>query len=160
MTRGVLPLAVLLLMTIVLIPGPSAAQTPSPEGQTFTFPWPPDWVARGKYQKMILKGVTGFNPGQWDVHACGTLPDCLMPSSPQFNGLVYHDPVNPDRIVCDLCESWTVSRDGRTYTFRLRQAQWQDGQPVTAADIKFSLDRIVEPNAIRVRTGVLRSFYE
>ena len=63
MTRGVLPLAVLLLMTIVLIPGPSAAQTPSPEGQTFTFPWPPDWVARGKYQKMILKGVTGFNPG-------------------------------------------------------------------------------------------------
>lgn len=159
MTR-VLSLAVLLLVTIVMAAGPSAAQTPSSEGQTFTFPWPPDWVARGKYQKMILKGVTGFNPGQWDVHACGTLPDCLMPSSPQFNGLVYHDPVNPDRIVCDLCESWTVSRDGRTYTFRLRQAQWHDGQPVTAADIKFSLDRIVEPNAIRVRTGVLRAFYE
>jgi ABC-type transport system substrate-binding protein len=160
MTRGVLPLAVLLLIIIAVVPGPSAAQTPTPEGQTFTFPWPPDWVARGKYQKMILKGVTGFNPGQWDVHACGTLPDCLMPSSPQFNGLVYHDPVNPDRIVCDLCESWTVSRDGKTYTFRLRQAQWHDGQSVTAADIKFSLDRITEPNAIRVRTGVLRSFYE
>ena len=160
MTRGVLPLAVLLLMIVGAVPGPSAAQTPSPEGQTFTFPWPPDWVARGKHQKMILRGVTGFNPGQWDVHACGTLPDCLMPSSPQFNGLVYHDPVNPDRIVCDLCESWTVSRDGRAYTFRLRQAQWHDGRPVTAEDVKFSLDRIVEPNAIRVRTGVLRTFYE
>ena len=144
----------LLLTMIAMVAAPSGAQTSSPEGQTFTFPWPPDWVARGKYQKMILRGITGYNPGQWDVHACGTLPDCLMPSSPQFNGLVYHDPVNPDRIVCDLCESFTVSRDGKTYTFRLRQAQWHDGQPVTAADIKFSLDRIVEPNAIRVRTGV------
>jgi peptide/nickel transport system substrate-binding protein len=150
----------LLLVIIAVVPAPAAAQTPSPEGQTFAFPWPPDWVARGKYQKMILRGVTGFNPGQWDVHACGTLPDCLMPSGPQFNGLVYHNPVNPDEIVCDLCESWTVSRDGKTYTFRLRQAQWHDGQPVTAEDIKFSLDRITEPGAIRVRTGVLRTFYE
>ncbi len=115
----------LLLVIIAVVPAPAAAQTPSPEGQTFAFPWPPDWVARGKYQKMILRGVTGFNPGQWDVHACGTLPDCLMPSGPQFNGLVYHNPVNPDEIVCDLCESWTVSRDGKTYTFRLRQAQFR-----------------------------------
>jgi peptide/nickel transport system substrate-binding protein len=53
-----------------------------------------------------------------------------------------------------------VSRDGKSYTFRLRQAQWHDGHPVTAEDIKFSLDRIVEPGAIRVRTGVLRTFYE
>jgi peptide/nickel transport system substrate-binding protein len=108
---------------------------------------------------MVLRGIIGFNPGQWDVQACGTLPDCLMPSGPLFNGLVYHDPVNPDEIICDLCESWTVTPDGKTYTFRLREAQWHDGQPVTAEDIKFSLDRIVEPGAIRVRTGVLRTFY-
>jgi peptide/nickel transport system substrate-binding protein len=158
----VLPIALLLPLVIGVARAPSAtpAATSSPEGQTFTFPWPPEWVARGKHQKMVLRGITGFNPGQWDVHACGTLPDCLMPSSPQFNGLVYHDPVNPDEIVCDLCESWTVSPDGKTYTFRLRQAQWHDGRPVTADDIKFSLDRITEPGAIRVRTGVLRTFYE
>jgi ABC-type transport system substrate-binding protein len=111
--------------------GLAAAATPTltaaPEEQTFSFPWPPEWVAHGKYQKMILRGITGFNPGQWDVQACGTLPDCLMPSSPQFNGLVYHNPVNPDEIVCDLCDSWTVSADSKTYTFRLRQALWQDG---------------------------------
>jgi peptide/nickel transport system substrate-binding protein len=153
-------ISIVLALFVIIGAGPAAAQTQAPDGQTFNFPWPPDWVARGKYQKMILKGVTGFNPGQWDVHACGTLPDCLMPAGPQFNGLVYHNPVNPDEIVCDLCESFTVSRDGKTYTFRIRQAQWHDGQPVTAEDIKFSLDRIVEPGAIRVRTGVLRSFYE
>ena len=159
-SRGSVLLSSLLLALSAAVAAPSAAQTPSAEGQTFSFPWPPDWVARGKYQKMILRGVTGYNPGQWDVHACGTLPDCLMPSGPQFNGLVYHNPVNPDEIVCDLCESWTMSRDGKTYTFRLRQAQWHDGQSVTAEDIKFSLDRITEPGAIRVRTGVLRTFYE
>src|SRR3989449_4260938 len=160
--KGVVPISLLLLLIFSVAHAPAATPTPTPalEGQTFTFPWPPEWVARGKYQKMVLRGITGFNPGQWDVHACGTLPDCLMPASPQFNGLVYHNPMNPDEIVCDLCESWTVSRDGKTYTFQLRQAQWHDGQPVTAEDIKFSLDRITEPGAIRVRTGVLRAFYE
>jgi peptide/nickel transport system substrate-binding protein len=155
-----IPLLLLLIFSVARAPAATPPPTPAPEGQTFTFPWPPEWVARGKYQKMVLRGITGTNPGQWDVHACGTLPDCLMPSSPQFNGLVYHNPVNPDEIVCDLCDSWTVSPDGKTYTFHLRQAQWHDGQPVTAADIKFSLDRIVEPGAIRVRTGVFRTFYE
>ena len=160
--KGVVLIAALFLLIVSVPRAPAATPTPTAalEGQTFTFPWPPEWVARGKYQKMVLRGITGFSPGQWDVQACGSLPDCLMPSSPQFNGLVYHNPVNPDEIVCDLCDSWTVSPDGKTYTFRLRQAQWHDGQPVTAEDIKFSLDRITEPGAIRVRTGVLRTFYE
>jgi peptide/nickel transport system substrate-binding protein len=159
--QGVLPIALsfLLLLSVARASAAPPTPTPGPEGQTFSFPWPPAWVAQGKYQKMVLKGIIGFSPGQWDVQACGTLPDCLMPSGPQFNGLVYHNPVNPDEIVCDLCESWTVSPDGKAYTFRLREAQWHDGQPVTAEDIKFSLDRIVEPGAIRVRTGVLRTFY-
>src|SRR5262245_4030192 len=152
--KGVVPMALLLLLIVSVerVPADSPTPTSALEGQTFTFPWPPEWVARGKYQKMVLRGVTGFSPGQWDVQACGTLPDCLMPSGLQFNGLVYHNPVKPDEIVCDLCESWTVSPDGKTYTFRLRQAQWHDGKPVTAEDIKFSLDRITEPGAIRVRT--------
>jgi peptide/nickel transport system substrate-binding protein len=154
------PLLCLLIINPTFVPAATLAQPAESAGQTFSFPWPPDWVARGKHQKMVLRGITAFSPGQWDVQACGSLPDCLMPSSPQFNGLVYHNPVKPDEIVCDLCDSWTVSPDGKTYTFRLREAQWHDGQPVTAEDIKFSLDRITEPGAIRVRTGVLRTFYE
>jgi peptide/nickel transport system substrate-binding protein len=160
--RGVLPIALsfLVLLSVARAPAAPPTPTPGPEGQTFFFPWPPDWVAQGKHQKMVLRGIIASNPGEWDVQACGTLPGCLMPAGPQFNGLVYHNPVNPDDIVCDLCESWTVSPDGTTYTFRLREAQWHDGKPVTAEDIKFSLDRITEPGAIRVRTGVLRTFYE
>lgn len=44
-----------------------------------------------------------------------------------------------------LAEKWDVSRDGRTYTFRLREALFHNGQPVTAADVKWSWERILKP---------------
>ena len=38
-------------------------------------------------------------------------------------------------------ESWTVSDDGLTYTFTLRENRWDDGTPVTAADYAYALRR-------------------
>ena len=141
---------------------PTSVPTAAPEaaGQTFSFPAMPAWVANGKYQPMIFQGINGTNPGHWDVHSCGSLASCLTPSSLQFNGLVYHDPNDPIELICDLCESWEVSADGMAYTFKLREANWHDGRAVTAEDIKFSLDRIVDPDAIRSRTGAMKTFYE
>lgn len=40
-------------------------------------------------------------------------------------------------------ESWTVSDDQKTYTFRLRDAQWSDGRPVTAEDFRWSWLRVL-----------------
>ena len=141
---------------------PTSVPTAIPEiaGLTFEFPLVPEWVSKGKYQAMVLEGVNRTNPGQWDVHSCGSLSSCLHPSSLQFNGLVHHDPSNPIEIVCDLCESWEVSADGAIYTFKIRDAVWHDGEPVTAADIQYSFDRIVLPDAGRARTAPLRNFYE
>ena len=43
-------------------------------------------------------------------------------------------------------ESWTVSADGRTYTFRLRSGcRWSNGDPVVAADFAAALRRLVDP---------------
>jgi peptide/nickel transport system substrate-binding protein len=40
-----------------------------------------------------------------------------------------------------LATDWTISEDGRVYTFSLRQdAVWSDGKPITATDVKFSFD--------------------
>lgn len=41
-----------------------------------------------------------------------------------------------------LAETWDISGDGKTYTFHLRDAQFSDGSPITAADVAFSLERI------------------
>ena len=51
------------------------------------------------------------------------------------------------RLVPGLAESYAVSPDGRTFTFELRrEAVWQDGTPVTAADAVFTLNKIVDPD--------------
>ena len=43
--------------------------------------------------------------------------------------------------VGDLAQSWGVSQDGTIYNVVLRSdARWQDGQPVTALDVTFTID--------------------
>jgi len=44
-----------------------------------------------------------------------------------------------------LAESWEISDDGKTYTFHLRDAEWSDGEPITAGDAVFALRRVLEP---------------
>lgn len=61
-----------------------------------------------------------------------------------FSGLVRLDAnleVQPD-----LAAGWTVSPDGRTYTFSLRpDARFADGRPITAEDVRYSLERATDP---------------
>jgi len=52
------------------------------------------------------------------------------------------------RFVPALAVSWQVGDGGRTYTFSLdSQARWEDGSPVTSQDVKFTLERVLDPKA-------------
>lgn len=45
-----------------------------------------------------------------------------------------------------VAESWSAAPDGKTYTFKLRSGiTFHDGSPLTAEDVKYSLDRILDP---------------
>jgi ABC-type transport system substrate-binding protein len=57
-----------------------------------------------------------------------------------FGGLVTLD--KDLKVQPDLAESWEISPDGKVYTFKLRKnALFHDGKPVTAEDVKYSLER-------------------
>lgn len=52
-----------------------------------------------------------------------------------------------------LAESWTVSPDRLTYTFKLRSGvTWHDGKPFTSEDVKFSIEKVVMPFHSRGKT--------
>src|SRR5439155_24966674 len=50
------------------------------------------------------------------------------------------------KIVGDLAESWTITKDGRTYTLKLRHGvKFHDGSEMTSKDAKASYDKIIFP---------------
>lgn len=53
----------------------------------------------------------------------------------------------------ELAESWSVSADDLTYTFRLRPANFHDGTPVTSADVVYSMTDVLAPNHGRFQTA-------
>jgi len=44
-----------------------------------------------------------------------------------------------------LAESWDISDDQMVYTLHLRDAKFSNGEPVTMADVQFSLDKATDP---------------
>lgn len=62
-----------------------------------------------------------------------------------FDGLMDYEP-GTTTLVPDLAESYEISEDGRTFTFRLRDGvTFHNGRALTAADIKYSIERAVNP---------------
>jgi len=61
-------------------------------------------------------------------------------------------------------ERWTISPDGRTWTFFLRRGlQWSDGAPLTAEDFEYTLKRIADPQTgfdVAWYFGAIKGFTE
>ncbi|WP_378949177.1 ABC transporter substrate-binding protein [Mesorhizobium sp. ANAO-SY3R2] len=68
----------------------------------------------------------------------------VLASSQIYQSLVSFDIDDPTKIKGLLAESWTVSPDGKTFTFKMNpRARFASGNPVTAWDAEFSLRRVV-----------------
>ncbi len=53
-----------------------------------------------------------------------------------------------------LAESWTMSEDGLRWNFKLRDGlKWSDGTPITAKDVVFSVQRMLDPDSIYTDVG-------
>ena len=87
-------------------------------------------------------------PPHFDVHQSGTVGN-IGTQGCMFDNLIRRDPRDSGKtIVPDLAHSWEIAKDGRTYTFHLRQGvQFHDGTDFTSADVKATFDRISKPPA-------------
>ncbi|UXN65822.1 ABC transporter substrate-binding protein [Phyllobacterium sp. A18/5-2] len=62
-----------------------------------------------------------------------------------YDKLVRLDINDPSKIIADIAESWTVSDDGLTYTFKLKPGlKFASGNPITADDVAYSFERAIK----------------
>jgi peptide/nickel transport system substrate-binding protein len=65
-----------------------------------------------------------------------------------YDGLVQYAHDNTPKIVPDLASKWTISPDGKTYTFTLQSgAKFHDGSTVNSAAVKYSFERELKINS-------------
>ncbi len=92
---------------------------------------------------QVLHRGNGSEPQSLDPHKSEGVPSANIQRD-LFEGLI-SEAANGD-LEPGVAKSWTMSADGRVYTFKLRQdAKWSNGDLVTAYDFVYSWRRIVDP---------------
>jgi peptide/nickel transport system substrate-binding protein len=110
---------------------PGAAPGPSPSAVTAN--------AARRYREGVVGHVTSVNPLTATTRADHELVGLV------FGGLVALGPRNS--LVPGLASDWLVDPTGKDWTFHIRDdAKWQDGAPVTADDVVFTVDVMQDPS--------------
>jgi peptide/nickel transport system substrate-binding protein len=128
--RNAMLAAGLILGTAALLSPARAAETPK-HGGTLTYMIPAD----------APPSFDGHREETYaTVHATAPFYSVLVRVNPQ-------DPASPSDFVCDLCTAIPKPTDGgKTYTFKIRTGvKFQDGSPLTAADVAASWNEITFP---------------
>jgi oligopeptide transport system substrate-binding protein len=96
--------------------------------------------AGGVYRRPLANNPSTLDPALINDNYAITVTQQL------FDGLVQYDAAL--RITPALAESWTASRDGLVWTFRLRpRVTFHTGREVTAEDVVYSFSRLLDPQS-------------
>ena len=128
------------------------------------------WVLMALMAVSLPLAYATAEPKQELVFALQNQPDGIDPSitsnsfaSPfllnVFEGLVTFD--TDGSTVPGNAESWTISEDGLTYTFTLREGlKWSDGSPLTANDYVYTYKRVLTPETTAQYVTLLTDYIE
>ncbi len=141
------PLALAAILgTLIFVVGCGTASQPGPGQQAAG-----DNVANGGPPQPKHGGTLvlfqGTEAPSFDLHQESTTAVSEVAGS-SYDNLVRFDPMDSKdaNILPDLAEKWTVTPDGKTYTFTLRKGvKFHNGDTFTAADVKFTLERVMKP---------------
>ena len=133
--------------TVVSTPPPARSERPTPTGQAKVAPellQTPERVGDDKPTGGIFRRLWADPP---------TLDPALVTDGTSyaivielFSGLVKLTGESDDPIAMDLAESYSVSNEGKTYKFVLKDdLKFSDGSPLTASDFKWSWERAALP---------------
>jgi peptide/nickel transport system substrate-binding protein len=95
-------------------------------------------IPGGTWTRLSSADASNLNAVLISDAASGDIAAMIYPS------IIGQDPVTGELVPeGSLSESWNISEDGLTYTFHLRDnIKWSDGDPVDAADFKYTYDAI------------------
>ena len=93
--------------------------------------------------EVVYNRGNSADPESLDPHKTSTVYEAHILRD-LFQGLVMQDA--KAELIAGAAESWTVSDDGKVYTFKLRpDGLWSNGDPVTAQDFVYSFQRLLNP---------------
>ncbi|MCG6504549.1 ABC transporter substrate-binding protein [Kingella sp. SNUBH-2017] len=101
----------------------------------------PIQVSNEPAEKQEIVVNNGAEPETLDPHKSSGVPESNILNQ-LLVGLTGTDP--DGKTVPALAEKWE-SADNQTWVFHLREAQWSNGDPITADDFVYSMRRVVDP---------------
>jgi oligopeptide transport system substrate-binding protein len=95
------------------------------------------------FAEIVYNRGNSADPESLDPHKTSTVYEAHILRD-LFQGLVMQDAKS--ELIPGAAQSWDLSPDGTTYTFKLRaDGKWSDGTPVTADDFVYSFRRLLNP---------------
>ena len=98
--------------------------------------------ARGKDPSSVITRRLEGEPKTLNPLLTNTDPESIVAALVARNLLDYDESLS---LIPGLAESVDDSPDHLAYTVRLRAARWEDGTPVTSADVAYTLKALVDP---------------
>ncbi|MEV0240722.1 ABC transporter substrate-binding protein [Streptomyces sp. NPDC050674] len=114
----------------------------------------------GSGRDRTLTAVIGYgNDGSWDPTQTASA-FCMAANHHIYEGLLDTDPISREPYAA-LATEMPKDPDGTSWTFTLREgATFHDGKPVTADDVVFVFDRILDPDTQTLAKGFFASWLE
>lgn len=133
-------------------PGSAEPGSAEPNGTTLESPSEAEQGPTGD----VVVALSSFGSEQMDP-SMGSTTDLLY-NGPGYDWLIGATPEGEISNEFGVLDSWEPNAEATEWTFRLKEGiEWQDGEPMTSADVKFTLEHFGREEAVCTSCGALKA---